>query len=79
MDERAKLLVGSLLGAAAGVLVTYFYFTRDGRALRREIEPLVDDLVREVGRVQDAVQHLKDGASEPDGGETAGPWPRRSA
>lgn len=78
MDERAKLLVGSLVGAAAGVMVTYLYFTRDGRALRREIEPLVDDLVREVGRVQDAVQHLKDGPADA-GGRTAGPWPRRSA
>lgn len=80
MDERAKLMAGSLVGAAAGVAVTYLFFTRSGRALRRELEPVVDDLLREAGRLQQAVLQVRDGLTGDAGRGPDDPrWPRRSA
>lgn len=79
MDDRAKLVAGSLLGAAAGVAVSYLFFTHRGRALRAELEPLVTDLVREVTRVQEAVQHVREGLAGDGPPEPRPTWPRRSA
>lgn len=76
MDERVKLMAGSLVGAAAGVAVSYLFFTRSGRELRRDLEPMVDDLLREAGRLQEAVQQVRDGLA---GGGQDPSWPRRSA
>lgn len=81
MDERAKLMAGSVLGAVVGVAVSYLFFTPGGRRWRAEIGPHVDDLIREVGRVHLAVEHFRESVS----GRTSGPdapgpaWPRRSA
>ncbi len=75
MDERVKLMAGSLVGAAAGVAIAYLFFTRDGRGLRRDLEPVLDDLLREAGRLQQAVQQVRQGLT----GEDGPAWPRRSA
>ena len=40
----AAVAVGALVGAAAG----YFFFTERGRALRRQLEPALEDLAREL-------------------------------
>jgi len=46
MDNRtmAATIVGGVVGALAG----YFLFTDRGRALRRQLEPALDDFAREL-------------------------------
>jgi hypothetical protein len=81
MDARAKMVMGSILGAAVGTAVAYVYFTPGGKRLRRDVEPLVDDLVREIGRVHQALTHLREQFDRGmrDAGDPAPTWPRRSA
>lgn len=81
MDERAKLMAGSVLGAVLGVAVSYLFFTARGRTWRKEIGPHVDDLIREVGRVHHAVEHFRESVSgRTSGSDAPSPtWPRRSA
>jgi len=46
MDNRAlaATVAGAVIGGAAG----YLFFTDRGRALRRQIEPALDDIAREL-------------------------------
>jgi gas vesicle protein len=80
MDERTTLVAGSVVGAVIGMAVSYLFFTRRGRALRRELEPVVEEFLREAARFQQAVQQVREevvGTGGRDGGEPS--WPRRSA
>jgi gas vesicle protein len=40
----AATIIGAVLGAAAG----YLFFTEQGRRVRRQIEPTLDDIAREL-------------------------------
>lgn len=82
MDDRAKLLAGSIAGAAVGMAVAYLYFTPRGRSLRRDIEPLVDELVRELGKAHAALKRLRDELADDgprDRTVTRASWPTRPA
>lgn len=41
-------MAAAALGAVAGGVVGYLFFTERGRAFRRSIEPALEDLVREL-------------------------------
>ena len=53
MDNRtvAATLVGGIVGAMAG----YLLFTDRGRALRRQLEPALDDFARELNHFRSTV------------------------
>jgi len=53
-------LVGAVIGGAAG----YLFFTDHGRALRRQIEPALDDFARELMSFRTTVQKAAGVASE---------------
>lgn len=77
MNERGMLVVGAILGAAAGTLAGFLLFTERGRQMREDIEPELDTLFREAGKLKSAFEQVRDGViGLRDGGET---WPRRSA
>jgi gas vesicle protein len=48
----AATIVGAIIGGFAGFL----FFTERGRALRRQIEPALDDVTRELGSFRTTVQ-----------------------
>jgi gas vesicle protein len=48
----AATLVGAIIGGAAG----YLFFTDQGRTLRRQIEPALDDFARELISFRTSVQ-----------------------
>lgn len=77
MNERSIIFFGTLLGAAAGLAGSYLFLTEDGRRLRRDLEPDLDRLVREIGRLKGAFDELR--RSEPLNMEAPASWPRRSA
>lgn len=78
MNERSMLVVGAVLGAAAGAVAGFLLFTERGRQLREDIEPELDTIFREAGRLKTAITQVRDGVSglRTDKGEA---WPRRSA
>lgn len=76
MRDRQIVAVGALLGAAAGVAASYLLFTREGRRLRADLEPQLNGLMGEIGRVKGAFDELRHSLLSDDATAT---WPRRSA
>jgi gas vesicle protein len=51
-------MAGAVIGAVAGAITSYLFFTERGRVLRDRFEPAVDDLRREFARFQSTVEKL---------------------
>jgi gas vesicle protein len=62
VDDRAVIAttVGAVIGGAAG----YLFFTDRGRQLRRQLEPALDDIARELNSFRGTVQRAAGVASE---------------
>jgi hypothetical protein len=55
VTERAQNVAVTLVGAVIGGLAGYLLFTEPGRQLRQRLEPALDDLVSELGGLQNTV------------------------
>lgn len=64
MKERAAVVLGAAVGAAIGGLAGYIFLTERGRVLRDELEPRLDDLLRNVSAVRDTVERARAAAGE---------------
>jgi hypothetical protein len=53
-------VVGAVIGGAAG----YLFFTEQGRQMRRQLEPALDDIARELNSFRGTVQRAASVASE---------------
>jgi gas vesicle protein len=53
-------VIGAVIGGAAG----YLFFTERGRQLRRQMEPALDDIARELNSFRGTVQRAAGVASE---------------
>src|SRR2546429_5680040 len=62
MDNRAlaATVAGAVIGGAAG----YLFFTDRGRSLRRQIEPALDDIARELSHFRGTVNKAAGVATE---------------
>jgi hypothetical protein len=56
----AATIVGAVIGGCAG----YFFFTDRGRALRRQLEPALEDFARELNSFRGTIQKATGVASE---------------
>ena len=63
MTDR-QVLATTLVGAALGGLAGFLFFTERGRRVRREIEPALEDFVRELSSLRGTVQRAADVAGE---------------
>src|SRR5215207_483392 len=64
VDERSRIVMAAFLGAVAGGLWGWLYMTENGRRVRDQIEPKLDDLVNEIGRIRGTVEKARTAASE---------------
>ena len=64
MDERSRVLLSSLLGAAVGGVVGYLYLTETGRKVRKQIEPSLDAIVNELQRARDTGAKVREVVQE---------------
>lgn len=64
MDERARVLMATFIGAVAGGVWGWLYMTENGRRVRDQIEPKLDDFVNEIARVRGTVEKARTAASE---------------
>jgi hypothetical protein len=64
MSERSRVFAATVAGAALGGLVGYLYFTANGRRMREQIEPRLDEIARELVRLRTTVQKARTVASE---------------
>jgi hypothetical protein len=64
VDERSRVLTATLLGAVAGGVWGWLYLTDNGRRVRSQIEPKLDDFVRELSSVRGTVEKARSAANE---------------
>ena len=64
MDERSKVLMATLLGAVAGGVYGWLYMTEQGRRVRDQIEPKLDDFMNELTRMRGTVDKARTAANE---------------
>lgn len=64
VDERSRVLLATCLGAVAGGVWGWLYMTENGRRVRDQIEPKLDDFMREMHRMRGTVEKARSVASE---------------
>ena len=64
MDERSRVLMAALLGAVAGGVFGWLYMTEQGRHVREQIEPKLDDFLNELTRMRGTVEKARTAANE---------------
>ncbi|MBA2258947.1 MAG: hypothetical protein H0W18_08620 [Acidobacteria bacterium] len=81
MDERSRVLMATVLGAVAGGVYGWLYMTEQGKRVRDQIEPKLDDFMRELTNVRGTVEKARTAANEGwrSLGEVTGGAARRSA
>jgi gas vesicle protein len=81
MKDRDLIVGGALLGAVAGAMASFLFFTERGRRLRRDIEPELQTIVREamqLGKTVTDLRKTRAAAPRAAGASTPLAWPRRS-
>lgn len=64
MDERSRVLMATFMGAVIGGVWGWLYMTENGRRVRDQIEPKLDDFMNEVTRVRGTVEKARSAANE---------------
>ena len=64
MEERSRVLLATMLGAVAGGVWGWLYLTQNGARVRVQIEPKLDDFVRELSNARGTVEKARTAASE---------------
>ena len=64
MDERSRVLLATFLGAVVGGVWGWLYMTENGRRVRDQIEPTLDDFLGELTRVRGTVEKARTAATE---------------
>ena len=64
MDERSRVLMATCMGAVIGGVWGWLYMTENGRRVRDQIEPKLDDFMNEVMRVRGTVEKARSAANE---------------
>jgi hypothetical protein len=64
VDERSRVLVATMLGAVVGGVWGWLYMTENGRRVRQQIEPKLDDFLNELTRVRGTVEKARTAANE---------------
>ena len=64
MEERSRVLLATLAGAVAGGVCGSLYLTQSGSRVRTQIEPKLDDFIRELSNVRGTVDKARTAANE---------------
>jgi hypothetical protein len=88
VNDQGRVMMAMLGGAVVGGVVGYLYFTEAGGRVRSQLEPRLDDVMREIGRLRKTVAKAQSVAAEGwrslnevAGGEVHREWatPRQSS
>jgi len=64
VDERSRVLLTTAIGAVVGGVWGWLYLTEGGARVRTQIEPKLDDFIRELGNVRGTVDKARMAANE---------------
>ena len=56
MTDNSRTMTATVVGAVVGGIAGYLFFTENGRRLRRQVEPALEDLMRELDSFRGTVQ-----------------------
>ena len=62
--ENSRTVTVVIAGAVLGGLAAYFFVSERGRALRRQLEPALEDFARELGGFRSTLQRAVEVAAE---------------
>jgi gas vesicle protein len=62
--DNSRVMAATLVGAVVGGVAGYLFFTDQGRSVRRQIEPMLDDFAKELNSFRATVQKATGVASE---------------
>jgi hypothetical protein len=62
--DNARVCAGAAVGALIGSAAAYFFFTERGRVMRDQLEPAVDDFVREFQKFRGTLEKVGNMANE---------------
>ncbi|HXI27436.1 MAG TPA: YtxH domain-containing protein [Vicinamibacterales bacterium] len=62
--NNSRAVAATIVGAVIGGVAGYLFFTEHGRGVRRQIEPALDDLARELMSFRSTVQKAAGVANE---------------
>jgi gas vesicle protein len=62
--DNSRAVAATIVGAVIGGVAGYLFFTEQGRSLRRQIEPALDDFARELMSFRATVQKAASVANE---------------
>jgi hypothetical protein len=62
--DNSRAVAASVMGAVIGGVAAYLFFTDHGRALRRQLEPALDDFSRELSSFRSSIQKAAGVATE---------------
>ncbi len=64
VTDNSRIIAVTVAGAMIGAVVGYLFFTTQGRSLRRQLEPALDDIARELGSFRHTIEKAAAVASE---------------
>ncbi len=64
MERESRTVTVVIAGAVLGGLAGYFFLSGQGRRLRRQLEPALEDFARELASFRGTIQKALDVATE---------------
>jgi hypothetical protein len=64
VTEKSQAVAATMVGAVVGGLAGYMFFTERGRFMRRQLEPALEDIVRELSSFRGTVARAMGVANE---------------
>ena len=64
VDERSRVLTATVLGAIAGGAWGWLYLTENGRRVRSQIEPKLENFMRELHSARGTVEKARTAVAE---------------
>ena len=64
MTDKSEVLAATVIGAVVGGLAGYMFFTEQGRTMRRQLEPAIDDISRELANFRGTLNRALGVANE---------------
>jgi hypothetical protein len=64
VTDKTRAIAATVVGAIVGGVAGYMFFTDDGRTMRRQLEPALDDISREIASFRGTLQRALGVANE---------------
>jgi hypothetical protein len=64
VTQKSQAIAAAMVGGVVGALAGYMFFTDQGRAWRRQIEPAIEDMARELSQFRGTLNRAVGVANE---------------